>query len=102
MAYMILAAVFFVLFVITTVALIFVSVFALRYGKMVLGWEKNINHSLDMLSESYREITKISQMPLFVDTPEVRRLLTEISKCREAVLYTANAISNPEKPFELD
>lgn len=83
------------------VALVITAVFALRYGTMARQWEDNIDDSLDMLDESYRSLTQTLQTPLFVDSPEVRKVLADIAHAREAVLLVADALQAPARTSRL-
>lgn len=102
LALLIVCGLLFSLIIILFIALIAVSIFAIRYGKIALAWEENINESLDRLNESYQTFAIVLQKPLFRDTPEVRHLLLEIAKCQETILWIAQAMTLPVKPMQLN
>jgi len=97
-AFLVVAILFFLLFCVAMLGLIIAVVFAIRYGRMVLAWEENINESLDILDRAYANMWDVLQKPLFHDSPEVRSVLAEIHNCRESVLWISNALTMPARP----
>ena len=47
-----------------------------------------------MIDESYRKISEINDIPVFFDTPEIRRLLVEIDNIKLVILNIANKLSS--------
>ena len=84
-----------IVIVILTIALVLSSYFAIKYGRMILRWEDNIEESLDVLDVAYQKMSDILRLPLASASPEIRGILTEITNCREAVLWLANAVNSP-------
>ena len=79
-----------------TVALIFTGYFALKFGKIMLDIQEAIEDSLDVLDKRYASINKVLQIPLFYDSPEIKRVHEDIKASRESILYVANLISKIE------
>lgn len=97
LALAIVVAFFVVLTFVLVAALVVTAVFAIRFGTMAKQWEDNIDDSLDMLDQSYRSLSQVLQTPLFVDSPEVRKVLADIAQAREAVLIVADALQAPAR-----
>ena len=55
-----------------------------RHDKTLIVGNKLVNAS----------ITNILQRPLFYDSPEIKRVLKDIDKSREAILYVANVMTS--------
>lgn len=72
-------------------------VFAVRYAILLMQVEDNINRCVEILDEKYRIISEIHDIPLFYDSPEVRRLIDEIGKARDSVLYIVNILNSNVK-----
>ena len=45
-----------------------------------------------MLDERYESISKILEIPLFYDSPEIRKVVEDIRQTRTAILVIANSI----------
>lgn len=83
-----------------TVALIFAGYFAVKFGRIVLDIQEAIEDSLEVLDKRYASISKILQIPLFYDSPEIKRVHEDIKASRESILYVANLISKIEDDKE--
>jgi hypothetical protein len=59
-----------------------------------------IEESLDVLDKRYESISKILKIPLFYDSPEIKRAVDDIRKSREAVLYVANQLASVQEDEE--
>lgn len=81
------------------IAVTVAAVFVVRYGRMVMSWEQNIEDSLDALDEAHKSMSHVLEKPLFSDSVEVRQVIADISKCRDAVLWVANALTMPARPL---
>lgn len=90
---------FAVLSMLLLIALVIAAVFVIRYGRMVMSWEQNIEDSLDRLDDAHRSMTQVLEKPLFNDSLEVRQVLADIGRCRDAVLWVANALTMPARPL---
>jgi len=77
-----------------TVLLAFVSIFAFRAASAIFRVQDAIEESLDVLDKRYESISKILKIPLFYDSPEIKRAVEDIRKSREAVLYVANQLTS--------
>lgn len=83
-----------ILIVIETLVLLPVSIFAYRNAMTILRVQDAIEESLDVLDKRYESISKILKIPLFYDSPEIKRAVDDIRKSREAVLYVANQLTS--------
>lgn len=85
------------LLVVETVALVTFGYFALKFGLIVLRVQDSVEECLDVLDKRYESISKVLQIPLFYDSPEIKRVHEDIKKSRDAILYVANIISRVEE-----
>tara|TARA_R110000824_G_scaffold22535_12_gene82431 strand:+ start:2596 stop:2907 length:312 start_codon:yes stop_codon:yes gene_type:complete len=65
-----------------------------KMGVIVLKAEDNIESCLDKLDESYKVMSKILERPVFFDSLEVRQVIQELTRAREAILYVANKMAD--------
>ena len=66
--------------------------FSVRFGLVILKVQDSIEESLDVLDERYESISKILEIPLFYDSPEIRKVVDDIRQTRDAILVIANSI----------
>jgi archaellum component FlaG (FlaF/FlaG flagellin family) len=83
-----------------TAALIAVSAFAYRTATIILRVQDAIEESLDVLDKRYESISKIMKIPLFYDSPEIKRAVEDIGKSRDAILYVANQLTSIQEEGE--
>lgn len=63
-----------------------------KFGRLILKIEDEIESSLDILDERFASISKILQIPLYYDSPEIRKILEDIEKTRAAILKIASSM----------
>ena len=64
-----------------------------RFAKIILKTEEDVEASLDVIDESYQNISIVLEKPLFYDSGEVRQILNQLSNSRNALLYVANRMA---------
>ena len=89
--------VFFLIFL-----LIFFVYFCIKFALIILNIQETIEDSLDILDEKYNKISKILEIPVFYNSPEVKSAINEIEDAREALLYIANQLTNNKNKEEED
>lgn|SRR3990167_3724976 len=67
--------------------------FIIKFTRTILKMETAIENSLNALDGCYKNISEILTHPLFFDNAEIRQVVGEVKKAREAILYVANEIS---------
>lgn len=68
-----------------------------KFAQIIIKAEDSITESLDILDERYEKISKILEIPIFFDSPQVRQVIDDIKACRSAILYIANSIASIEE-----
>ena len=71
-----------------------------RFARVIMRIEDALEVSLDKLDERYASISKVLEIPLFYDSPQVRQVVTDIRDCRDSILYVANQIAKVEETFD--
>jgi hypothetical protein len=61
---------------------------------IILEFEDNIEECLDIFDERYKKMSEILEIPVFFDSVEVRRVISEISECRDSLVIVANKLTN--------
>ena len=68
--------------------------FSVKFGLLLLKVQDSIEDSLDILDARYASIAAILEIPLYVDSAEVRRVRDDIKISQEAVLKVASKLTN--------
>ena len=83
--------------------------FSVRFGLVILRVQDSIEESLDVLDERYESISKVLEIPLFYDSPEIRKVVNDLKATRESILVIANSLGasidediNVEEEEEID
>ena len=66
--------------------------FSVRFGLVILRVQDSIEESLDVLDERYESISKVLEVPLFYDSPEIRKVVDDIKVSRNSILEIANSL----------
>jgi len=85
------------LLIIETTALGFAAYYLWKFSKIILRVEDEVGSALEVLDERYRSISKVLEIPLFFDSPEIKRVVEDVKGCRDAVLRVAGSIANIEE-----
>jgi len=64
--------------------------FNVKHAILILQMTEAIESSLDLLDERYDSINQILQIPLFFDSPQIRKVLEDVEASRDAILTVAN------------
>jgi hypothetical protein len=78
--------------------LIFFVYYCIKFALIVLNIQDKLENSLTKIDEKYIRINEILEIPLFFDSPEIRRLLFEIEETRDIILDISYELSNIDKP----
>lgn len=77
---------------------VLVGRFAFRMANIVMNVEDALEESLSLLDSRYASIAQILQKPLFMNSPEVRQVMEDISRSKDAILYVANSLASSIDP----
>mgnify|MGYP005827308233 CR=1 FL=1 len=67
--------------------------FNIKHAILIIEVQEAIEESLDILDVKYGKINEILKTPVFFDSLEVRQVLSEMSSCRDSILYVANTLT---------
>ena len=81
------------------IVIIFLAYFCYKHAMIILRMEPIIENALDVIDERYQSISRILQIPLFYDSPEIKRMHDDIVATKNAILDIANELSKSlDKP----
>tara|TARA_B000000557_G_scaffold176442_1_gene143696 strand:- start:565 stop:864 length:300 start_codon:yes stop_codon:yes gene_type:complete len=67
--------------------------YCIKFGIIIINVQESIEECLDIIDEKYSKIVKILEIPIFFDSPEIKRLLNELKHIKLSILYIANKLS---------
>tara|TARA_B100000131_G_C17924179_1_gene535542 strand:+ start:514 stop:825 length:312 start_codon:yes stop_codon:yes gene_type:complete len=79
---------------ILSILLLFFIYFSIKFALIILKMQDVIENSLDLIDEKYKKISDIHNIPVFFDSPEIRRLLREIEDTKYIILDIARNLSS--------
>lgn len=81
--------------IVVLIALLSVSLYYLvKFALIILKVEDAIEETLDVLDERYRSISKILEIPLFYDSPQIRQVIQDVKSTRDSLLLIANRFAS--------
>ena len=85
-----------ILLSVTFILLIVSLYYNFKFAKTIFRVEDAVEKSLDELDERYYDLSQVLEIPVFYDSPQVRQVLEDIRRSRDAVLYVANQLAKVE------
>ena len=64
-----------------------------KFSMIIIEFEDNIEACLDLLDTRYKSMSEILEIPVFFDSVEVRRVINDITACRESLVIVANKLT---------
>ena len=75
--------------------LLLISLFyVIKFSLIIFKIEDAIEESLDIIDERYRSMSKILEIPLFFDSPQIRQVVNDIKVTRDTLLLVANKFAS--------
>ena len=71
-----------------------------KFATQIIKIVDSLEQSLDVLDERYVSISKILTIPIFYDSPEIRKVVQDIKESRDSILKVANQIASIEETKE--
>lgn len=86
--------------ILETAALLSLAYYTYKMALIVLKVQDAVEESLDILDKRYESISKILKIPIFYDSPEIKKTVEDIRRCREAILYVAKQLTSIQEDEE--
>lgn len=68
--------------------------YVIKFSLIIFRIEDAIEESLDVIDERYRSISKILEIPIFFDSPQIRQVINDIKVTRDTLLLIANKFAS--------
>jgi len=95
------AAIYIISCIVLAAGLVWSVCLNIKLGITILKIEDSIEECLDIIDERYGSISKVLEIPIFFDSVEVRRVVSDIEETRAALLMVANNLSDPSREKEV-
>jgi hypothetical protein len=93
----------FLVLLIFSLALFSISAFYLfRFSVLILNVQDSLEECIENLDVRQKSIAKILEIPLFFDSPEIRRVLEEVKESKDAIVKVAQVLGKVEEIEESD
>jgi hypothetical protein len=69
----------------------------IKHGIFILKILESIEAALDILDEKYDSISKVLEVPLFYDSPQIRGVVDDIRVCRDSLLESASILTEVQQ-----
>jgi hypothetical protein len=86
--------------ILETAALTAMSYYTYKMALAMLRVQDAVEESLDVLDKRYESISKILKIPLFYDSPEIKKTVEDIRRSRDAILYVAKQLTSIQEDEE--
>jgi hypothetical protein len=83
-----------VLFAILLLLLMTSTYFCVKFALVIINIKDSLEESLEKIDAKHDKISEILEIPLFYDSPEVRRTLNEIKEVQEIILEVSDSLAN--------
>lgn len=80
-----------------SVLLLFFAYFCIKFALIIIRLQEDLEYSLDEIDKKYNRIAEILDIPVFFDSPEIRRLLQEIKDIKRVILEISARLSKVNK-----
>ena len=67
--------------------------FCIKFGITIIKIQEIIEECLDVSDEKYNNVVRILEIPVFSDSPEIKRMINELDQIKLSIIYIANKLS---------
>ena len=79
---------------------LFLAIHCYRFAKIIIRVQDSIEDCLSILDKRIESIDKVLQIPLFFDSPEIRRVHDDLRLSRDSIIKVAETFSTIEDEVE--
>lgn len=86
-----------ILISVLSILLLFFAYFCIKFALIIIKMQEELEYALDEIDKKYIRITEILDIPVFFDSPEIKRLLLEIKDIKVVILEISARLSKINK-----
>tara|TARA_B100000927_G_C16305226_1_gene405140 strand:- start:417 stop:716 length:300 start_codon:yes stop_codon:yes gene_type:complete len=68
--------------------------YCIKFALIIIRIQDVLEESLDIIDSKYNNLSKILEIPVFYNSPEVKSVINELEETRDSLLYIANQLTN--------
>lgn len=92
--------VFLCLLILMSVLFSFSIFYLFKFSLLILRMQDALEECIEKLDDREKSISKILEIPLFFDSPEIRRVLDEIKESKNTIIKVAQTLGKIEETEE--
>jgi hypothetical protein len=74
--------------------------FNYKHGTFIIRLIDELEFALDVMDEKEQSISKILEIPLFFDSPQIKQVNNDITRCRDSIIKVAMILENVDDAKE--
>lgn len=67
--------------------------YCIKFAFLIIKIQENLEDSINLIEEKYEKISEILEIPVFFDSPEVKKVVEDLDQARLALLYVADIMT---------
>jgi hypothetical protein len=68
--------------------------YCIKFALIIIKIQESIEDSIDIIEDKYEKISEVLEIPVFYDSPEVKKVVEELDQARLALLYVGDLMTN--------
>ena len=91
-----------VLIVALSILLLIAVFFCLKFALIIIKFQENLEHSLDLIESKHESVSKVLDIPVFYDSYEVKKVILDIEEVRSSLVYISNILTDSIEQEDLE
>lgn len=83
-----------------SVLLVLSLYFCFKFALIIIRMQNSIEYSLDVIDQKYNSLSRILDIPIFYNSEEVKRAISDLEDARNSLLDIANELTSTNKSRE--
>ena len=76
--------------------------YCIKFALVIIRIQDVLEETLDIIDSKYNNLSKILEIPIFYNSPEVKSVISEIEDAKDSLLYIANQLTSNLKNIKKD
>ena len=90
----------FALVIVLSILFIFALYFCIKFALIIIRMQNAIEYSLDTIDQKYNSLSRILEIPIFYNSEEVKRAISDLEDARNSLLDIANELTSTNRSRE--
>lgn len=67
--------------------------YCIKFAFLIIRIQESLEDSINIIEEKYEKISEILEIPVFFDSPEVKKVVEDLNQAKLALLYVADTMT---------